>query len=90
MESYIDVSTKDDFNFLYVILHKNTTHVGSLNSDYMRFEMHNLERAFLSCSVQTRIPSIPYGHSGLNYPSINQSNAKCDLYNYIISNYFHS
>ena len=64
METFLDISTKDDFNFVYIVLHKNTTHVGTLNSDYMQFKMHNLERAFLSCSVQTRIPSIPYGHSG--------------------------
>ena len=42
-------------------------------------ESHNLERAFIECGVQTRIPSIPYGHSGdvEGYSFLNDHATKC-------------
>ena len=59
-----DISTKDDFQKVFITFHRNTTYVGTLDTDFLKLESHNLERAFIECSLQTRIPSIAFGHSG--------------------------
>ena len=64
MEAFVDVSTKDPFSMVWMTLHKNTTHVGTLESNWCHLERHGLERAFLEVGIQTRVPNTPDGNSG--------------------------
>ena len=52
--TWIDISLKSEYQSVIVLLHKNTTMIGSMNTCMLAFERHNLIRAYLENGLQIK------------------------------------